>query len=137
MAKKIILDLIGDVFMDSLELLSKQIQQYQDQNQKQLQSYQDQNQHEHELLSQKIQQLLTEVHVLYSERNLNEDKFARLEQGQEEIKESTSDIDKRLKTLEEHQLKRKFGWDLFLKVIGAVATIAAILGVIAKLFNIV
>ena len=122
--------------MDPLELLSKQIQQYQDQNQKQLQQYQDQNQRDHEMLSQKIQQLLTEVHVLYSERNLNEDKFNRLQEGQKEIKDATTDIDLRLKNLEEHHLKRQHGWALFLKVIGASATIGAILGVVLKMAGI-
>lgn len=122
--------------MDPLELLSKQLQQYQDQNQKQLQQYQDQNQREHEALTQKINQLLTEIHVLYSERNLNEDKFNRLQAGQEEIKEELNSLKDDLKVLEDHHLKRQHGWALFLRVIGAGATLGAILGVILKLLGI-
>lgn len=122
--------------MDPLELLSKQLQQYQDQTQKQLQQYQDQNQREHEALTQKINQLLTEIHVLYSERNLNEDKFNRLQTGQEEIKKELNSLKDDLKVLEDHHLKRQHGWSLFLKVLGASATICAILGVILKLLGI-
>ena len=122
--------------MDPLELLSKQLQQYQDQNQKQLQQYQDQNQREHEALTQKINQLLTEIHVLYSERNLNEDKFNRLQAGQEEIKEELNSLKDDLKVLEDHHLKRQHGWGLMVKIVGTCAGIGAVIGAIMKIFGI-
>ena len=118
--------------MDSLELLSKQLQQYQDQNQKQLQSYQDQNQREHEVLTGKIDQLLTEINILYSERNLNEDKFNRLQAGQEEIKEELNGVKEDLKVLQEHHLKRDHSFKLAIKIISVTATICAIVGGVLK-----
>ena len=107
--------------MTPIELLSKQLQQYQEQNAR-----------DHENLNKKIDQMLSEIHVLFSERNSNEDKFNGLEKGQNEIKNTANDIDERVKNLEEHHLKRQHSWGLFLKVLGTLATVGAIAGIILK-----
>ena len=117
--------------MDNIELLSKQIQEYQEQNREQLKIYQEQNQREHEQLSGQIRQLLTEVHVLYSERNMNEEKFDRLFKGQSDIKETVQKIDDRVENLEDRQMKR----DHLVKWIVAGITVAAtVAGIIYKFF---
>ena len=109
--------------MESVELLSKQIEQYNQQNRE-----------EHEVINAKIDRMLTEIHVLYSERNVNEKRFDDLEKGQNEIKETTNNIDDRIKRLEERDLKRQHSWNLALKVLGVLATAGAIIGVIIRFF---
>ena len=107
--------------MNTIDLLSKQ-----------LENYQEQNVREHETLSKKFDQMLSEIHILFSERNLNEDKFNRLEEGQKEIKETADSIDNRVQNLEEHHLKSQHSWGLSLKVLGILATVGAIAGIVLK-----
>ena len=108
--------------MDSTELLAKQIQQYQEQNER-----------DHDMLSKKIDQLLTEIHVLFSERNVNEKRFDSLEEGQKEIKEVVNEIDKRVKNLEEHHMKNDHLWKSILKGLGVASIIAGLLATAWKL----
>lgn len=108
--------------MESIELLSKQLEQ----NQKQ-------NIEEHRELSSKIDKMLTEIHVLYSERNLTEEKLENLEEGQNQIKETVNKIEERVKNLEESDLKRNHARGLLYKSLGVAATLGAIVGVILKM----
>ena len=103
--------------MDVLDLLSKQLESYQEQNVK-----------EHKELSNKIDQMLTELHVLYSERNVNEKRFDNLEEGQVEIKETVNKIEERVKNLEERDLKRDHTRNLALKTLGVLTAIGALIG---------
>ena len=102
--------------MDSTELLAKQIQQYQEQNER-----------DHDMLNKKIDQLLAEIHVLFSERNVNEKRFDNLEEGQKEIKEVAGEIDKRVKSLEEHHLKRDHLVKWIIKGLGVASVIAGLI----------
>ena len=131
---------IRSEIMDSLELLSQQIQQYQQQNQKQMQIYQEQNEKDHEKLETNIKEnhseMMAVVQVLTSETASNKKINASLEDRQKEIKDTIDAIDKRVKGLEDHQLKREHSWNTFLKWTGAIATIGAITSVILKLFGV-
>ena len=107
--------------MNSIELLSKQIE-----------SYQKQNATEHKELSQKIDRMLEMIHGLSAKDDLHEHRFDNLEEGQKEIKATVDDIDKRVKNLEEHERDRQQAWSLALKVLGVIATIGAIVGIVFK-----
>lgn len=100
--------------MSPIELLAKQIQQISEQNQK-----------DHDNLNKKIDQLLTEIHVLYSERNVNEKRFDSLELGQKEIKEE-------VQVLKEHHIKRDHLWKWVVKVLGIAGLVLGIIGTLWK-----
>ncbi len=108
--------------MDPMELLSKQLQQYQEQNER-----------DHDMLNKKIDQMLTEIHVLFSERNVNEKRFDNLEEGQKEIKETVNEIDKRVKYLEEHHMKRDHLWKWIVKGLGVLSVIVGLIATAWKL----
>ena len=115
--------------MDSIELLAKQIQ-----------GYQDQNQREHELLEKKMddhhKEVLSIYQVVTSKLASHEKQLEDLKEGQKKILDSGDARDKRIKGLEDHQLKREHSWTTFLKWSGAIATIATITGVVLKLFGV-
>ena len=108
--------------MDSTELLAKQIQQYQEQNER-----------DHDMLNKKIDQMLAEIHVLFSERNVNEKRFDNLEEGQKQIKETADEIDKRVKNLEEHHMKKDHFWKTIVKILGVVSVVAGLIATAWKL----
>ena len=111
--------------MDSLELLSKQIQ-----------SYEENNRSEHSRLYEKMDEILTVTQAVTTEISSHKKQLNSLEKGQEEIKDSIDAMDKRVKGLEDHQLKRDHSWNMFLKWSGAVATIGAITTVVLKILGV-
>lgn len=122
--------------MEPIELLSKQLEQYQDSNQKTLQQYINQNESDHKQLNDKIDELLKEIHSLNTDKGISDAKLTALEQGQSEIKTDIKKIQEDLKVLEDHHLKRQHAWHLFIKIISTTAIIGSIAGVILKLSGI-
>ena len=109
--------------MDKFELLFNQIKEISSQNER-----------DHEQINSKMDQMLTEIHVLFNERNVNEKRFDTLEQGQKDLKIELDSVQKKLQNLQDQNLKRQHGWSLFGKVLAGIATVAGIVTALWK-FN--
>ena len=117
--------------MDSTELLK----QLQNQLQQQLQQYQNENKRDHDRLFQKIDQMSDKISQLSSDQRVNERRFDSLEAGQKEINTTVNAIDKRVKDLEERDLKRSHNWSLFLKALTVIAALGGIVTVTLKIIG--
>ena len=118
--------------MDSIELLSQQINQYLQQSQSQFKEYQKQNEEDHKNLGAKIDRLLDESRKIQAHEKVNDARFDKLEQGQKELKKEIDSVQESLKDLQDQSLKRQHGWKLLAQVLAGIATVAAIVGVIWK-----
>ena len=112
--------------MDSLELLSQQINQYLQQTQSQFKEYQKQNEEDHKILNEKIDTLLDQSRKIQAHEKVNDARFDKLEQGQEELKSELDSVQDQLKDLQDQSLKRQHGWKLLAQVLAGVGTLIAI-----------
>ena len=117
----------------SIELLSKQIDNYAQQSRQQFSEYQKQNESDHEKLEQKIDEALSMMQTLFIETSSHKKQLSDLEIGQKEIKGTLESIDKRVESLEEKQSKSDHVRGLVIKGLGVLSVSIGIFATLWKL----
>ena len=102
-----------------------------------LKQYQEQNEKDHAELTNKIDQALSEIHVLVISNNSKDKRLDELDRGQKEIKESINgsvdDLDKRVKDLEKAKIESDHLRNWIIKGLGIATVIIGIVTAVWKL----
>ena len=106
--------------MEPIELLSKQLEQYQNQNAREHEVLSAKIDNKYDAILNRIDELVSIYNALHSERLQDEAKILEIEDRQKKIQADVQDI-------KDHQMKRAHLWSWILKALGTISVIGGII----------